>query len=170
MTTENPAHHALIIVDTQGLLTAVERLPSDPASPAELDPRHFCILHSRPATGETLLLDTPELVVAAGDTLLLHTVPVALLGEEMLFSHSPVSEPLLDIELAEQRNLRLALPDAAAPLQPTSRQVDTYHWRIHCDQPGEFKLAWQVMVLAQGCEPLAHFTLRLALRTNGHSQ
>ncbi|MCF1488819.1 hypothetical protein LZ838_15870 [Pseudomonas sp. AA27] len=167
MITENPAHHALIIVDTQGLLAAFEQLPNDPASPAELNPRHFCTLHSRPATGETLLLDTPELVVAAGDTLLLHMTPVALLGEEMLFSHSPASEPPLDIELIEQRNLRLALPDASAPLQPASREVDTYHWRIRCDQPGEFKLAWQLMVLAQDCEPLAHFNLRLALRTNG---
>lgn len=123
-------------------------------------------MHSRPATDETLLLGTPELLVEAGDTLLLHMVPVALLGEEMLFSHSPTSEPPLDIALIEQRNLHLALPDASAPLQPTSRQVDTYHWHIRCDAPGEFRLAWQVMVLAQGCEPLAHFTLRLALRTN----
>ncbi|QVM90979.1 hypothetical protein JYG34_23740 [Pseudomonas entomophila] len=167
MISEKSPHHLLLIVDTRGLLEAFAQLPDDPGAPAELDPRHLCILHTRPTSDETLLLDSPALDVATGDTLLLKVVPVALLGEEMLFSHSPASEPPLDIELVEQRDLPLALPDASAPLQPESRLVDTYHWRIQCDTPGEFALSWQVMVLAQGCDPMAHLTLRLALRTNG---
>ncbi|QBF24821.1 hypothetical protein EXN22_03600 [Pseudomonas tructae] len=162
MTTEKPGH-VLLIVDTKGLLADLDPLPTDPDSPADLAPRHLCILHTHPDSDASLRVESPRLTVEAGKTLLLRMVPVALLGEEILFSHSPASTPPLAIELNEQRNLRLALPEASAPLQPSSREVDDYHWQLRSDQPGNFNLTWQVVVLAQDCEPLAHLSLRLDL-------
>ncbi|AZE51705.1 hypothetical protein C4K04_6077 [Pseudomonas chlororaphis] len=162
MTMEKP-EHVLLIVDAKGLLADLDPLPTDPDSPADLDPRHLCVLHTHPETDAPLLVESPRLTVEVGKTLLLRLVPVALLGEEILFSHSPASTPPLAIELIEQRNLRLALPEASTPLQPSSREVDDYHWQLRSDQPGEFKLTWQVVVLAQDCEPLAHLSLHLEL-------
>lgn len=162
MPTENP-EHVLLIVDAKGLLADLDPLPTDPNSPADLDPRHLCTLHTHPKTDAPLLVETPRLTIEAGKTLLLRMVPVALLGEEILFTHSPASRPPLAIALVEQRNLRLALPNASAPLQPLSREVDDYHWQLCSEQPGEFKLTWQVTVLTQDCEPLAHLRLHLEL-------
>ncbi|QTT86412.1 hypothetical protein [Pseudomonas chlororaphis] len=162
MTMEKP-EHVLLIVDAKGLLAGLDPLPTDPDSPADLDPRHLCILHTHPETDTPLLAESPRLTVEVGKTLLLRIVPVALLGEEILFSHSPASTPPLAIELIEQRNLRQALPEASAPLQPSSCEVNDYHWQLRSDQPGEFKLTWQVAVLAQDCGPLAHLSLHLEL-------
>ncbi|MEG0859968.1 MAG: hypothetical protein RSD81_02665 [Pseudomonas sp.] len=162
MTTEKP-EHVLLIVDAKGLLADLDQRPTTPGSPASLDHRHLCILHTRPQTDAPLLVDAPRLTLEAGKTLLLRMVPVALLGEEMLFSHSPSSTPPLAIELIEQHNVHLALAEASAPLQPSSREVDDYHWQLRSDQPGEFKLTWQVMLLAQDCEPLAYLRLHLEL-------
>lgn len=162
MTTEKP-EHVVLIVDAKGLLADLDPLPTAPDSPADLDPRHLCILHARPETDAPLLVDAPRLTIEAGKTLLLRMVPVALLGEEILFSHSPASTPPLAIELIEQHNVHLALPEASTPLQPSSREVDDYHWQLRSDQPGEFKLTWQVMLLAQDCEPLAYLRLHLDL-------
>ncbi|MNJ57297.1 inclusion body protein [compost metagenome] len=162
MTTENP-EHVLLIVDTKGLLAELAPRATAPNSPADLDHRHFCILHSPPKTHAPLLVDAPRLTIEAGKTLLLRVVPVALLGEEILFSHSPASTPPLAIELIEQHNVQLALAEASTPLQPSSGEVADYHWQLRSDQPGNFKLTWQVMLLAQDCEPLAYLHLHLEL-------
>ncbi|UVL62074.1 hypothetical protein LOY54_02045 [Pseudomonas sp. B21-032] len=162
MATEKP-EHVVLIVDAQGLLASLDPLPGNPGTPVALNPRHLCILHTRAEPDGSLLVDSPRLTVEAGTPLLLRMVPVALLGEEILFSHSPASTPPLTIELIEQHNLRLARPEASAPLQPSCREVDDYHWHLHSDHPGEFKLTWQVMLLTQGCEPLAYLSLHLDL-------
>jgi hypothetical protein len=162
MTTEKPEHVSLI-VDAKGLLANLDSRPTAPGSPANLDHRHLCILHTPAKTDASLLVDAPQLTIAAGKTLLLRMVPVALLGEEILFSHSPSSTPPLTIDLIEQHNVHLALPEASAPLHPSSGEVADYHWQLRSDQPGEFELTWQVMLLAQDCEPLAYLRLQLEL-------
>ncbi|MGF6593505.1 hypothetical protein [Pseudomonas sp. 2835] len=163
MATEKP-EHVVLIVDAKGLLASLDPLPGNPGSPIALDPRHLCILHARAQPVDLLLIDSARLTLEAGTPLLLRMVPVALLGEEILFSHSPASTPPLTIELIEQHNLRLARPEPSTPLQPSCREVDDYHWHLRSDQPGEFKLTWQVMLLTQGCEPLAYLSLHLDLQ------